>query len=303
MSELSEAEKRKILRERRQKKFGKEAASSRLAKITGQTENSFLSTESPLSSRESSVPATKATVPDSNEDSTKLMDELIAKATSKGSSAPSSASAKTGNPELDLFAQLAQLQQDAGLGGKDAAGAADGTDIFSQLMMSMQQDQTQATGPGAASQQPIDAAVLEAHNIAVNKLKSYSILVKWIFFLLPYLYYITHSSRDPFQQSAVNFALNRSNFFTVFTTFEIVALSIYYQLLISAEKSHKVNTLNSNSKILKWVSMVPPGLLPISNLTGKVSQALQYWDVVSMYLTDLCFAIVVAGFFQYYHSL
>ncbi|CUS23303.1 LAQU0S09e01750g1_1 [Lachancea quebecensis] len=306
MSEISDAERRRILREKRQQKFSKGGASTRLAKITGQTENSFLSTESPLDSRESSYPAQETKSSTGNEDSTKQMDELLAKATSKttskASSPPGSAEQQSGNPELDLFAQIAKLQQNAN-NGTDPADPSGAPDIFAQLMASMQQDESKGGSPGATAQQPIDPAVVEAHNIAVNKLKSYTILVKWLFFLLPYLYYITRSARDAFQHNAVNYVLDKSNFFTVFTTFEIVALSVYYQLLMSAEKSHNVNTLDNNSKILKLVSMVPPGLVPIPNLRGKVVQALQYWDVVSMYLTDLCFAIVLAGFFQYYHSM
>ncbi|SCU82434.1 LANO_0B06216g1_1 [Lachancea nothofagi CBS 11611] len=297
MSEISETEKRRLLRERRQQKFGKGGATSRLAKITGQTENSFLSTESPIDSK-SSTPEPSGR--NSNEDSTKQMDELLAqihqqqpKKTDQGGAAK--------NPELDLFAQLAKMQQ----GDASAPTATSETpDIFAQLLKSVQMDQQPQQGiESVFGNQPIDAAVLEAHNVAVNKLKAYTIVVKWFFFILPYVYYISHTGREAFQLTTVDFVMNRSNFFTIFTSFEVVTLSVYYQLLMSAEKSHNINTLNSNSKILKLVSMVPPGLVPIPNLRGKISQALQYWDVLSMYLTDMAFAILLTGIFQYYHAM
>ncbi|SCU91586.1 LADA_0F10836g1_1 [Lachancea dasiensis] len=315
MSETTESEKRRLLRERRQQKFGNGQASSRLAKITGQSDKSFLSTESPLDSRNSSPSpewsgsAASTGSPTNNQDSTKQMDELLAQLAQKGpkkpTTAPTATPEPTRNPELDLFAQLAKMQQETS--STPGNGTPDTPDIFAQLMKSVQMDQQAQQSAEKAfagvGGPPIDAAVLEAHNASVNKLKSYTILIKWVFFILPYIYYVTHTSREIFQLNSMNHLTQPANFFTVFTTFEIVTLSVYYQLLLSAEKSHKINTLNSNSKVMKLLSMVPPGLIPISNLTGKVSQALQYWDVISMYLTDLAFAILLIGIFQYYHAI
>ncbi|SCU96107.1 LAME_0F14906g1_1 [Lachancea meyersii CBS 8951] len=301
MSETSEAEKRRILRERRQQKFGNGGGSSRLAKITGQTDNSFLSTDSPLDSNSSS-PGPVAQK--DNQESTKEMDELLARLAQNESKHVKDVGPKSSakSPELDLFAQLVKMQ------GGDAStqGATPETpDLFAELMKSMQADSQQGAQPDfpfGTCQPPIDAAVLAAHNASVNKLKAYTIIVKWVFFILPYIYYTTHAARKTFESSDMEAVTSKFSFFTIFTTFEIVTLSVYYQLLLSAEKSHHINTLNSNSKILSLVSMIPPGLVPIKNLPGKTSQALQYWDVLSMYLTDLAFTILLIGLFQYYWS-
>lgn len=287
MSELSEAEKRRILRERRQKKFSNGGASSRLNQITGQTEKSFLSTESPLDSR-SSTPSTPTPAPTNNEQSTKQMEELLASisppsSASKGNKPKSEGSS---NPQMDLFAQLAKMQQ------SDAnESTPDTPDIFAQLLKSVQQQESAQS----SSEPPADAAMIEAHNKKVNKLKAFTVLIKWLFFLTPYIIYITNPAHNVVGSSLLDSMLKRSNFFTVFTSFEVVAISVYYQILLSVEKSHKVNTLQSNSKILQLVSMVPEGLIPIRDLRGKASLALQYWDVLSMYLTDLCFALVLMG--------
>ncbi|SCU98626.1 LAFA_0G19218g1_1 [Lachancea sp. 'fantastica'] len=305
MSADAQAEKRRLLREKRQQKFGNGGGSSRLAKITGQTDNSFLSTDSPLDSKSTTPTPTPAHVEDAgNKDSTKEMDELLARVAQSeprtGKIAnQNQTSAK--NPELDLFAQLAKMQS----GESGSPGATPETpDIFAQLMKSMQSDSQQ--GPQDAGdfpfgnvQPPIDAAVLAAHNASINKLKAYTIIVKWLFFILPYVYYTARSARDKFQSSTLEAVTQKFSFFTIFTTFEILTISVYYQLLLSAEKSHHINTLNSNSKIMSLVSMIPPGLIPIKNLHGKISQTLQYWDVLSMYLTDLAFTILLIGIFQY----
>ncbi|CEP62389.1 GET complex subunit GET2 LALA0_S05e04544g [Lachancea lanzarotensis] len=302
MSEDAQTEKRRLLREKRQQKFGNGGGSSRLAKITGQADNSFLSTDSPLDSNSTTPTPGKET---GNKDSTQEMDELLARVAhsepKNGRSVDQNQTSGQKNPELDLFAQLAKLQS----GESNSPGATPETpDIFAQLMKSMQTgsqqgEQNPGDFPFGNGQPPIDAAVLAAHNASVNKLKAYTIIVKWVFFILPYVYYTARSSRETFQSSTLNAVTDKFSFFTIFTTFEILTMSVYYQLLLSAEKSHHINTLNSNSKIMSLVSMIPPGLVPVKNLHGKISQTLQYWDVISMYLTDLAFTILLIGIFQY----
>lgn len=288
MSDLSEAEKRKILRERRQKKFNNGGASSRLNKITGQVD-SKLSTESPLETPRSKIieTAKNDTVIDSPDPEIPNIDDHVKKQTP---------TAKVDDAQVNLFKQLADMQKDGST-----------PDLFS-LLKSMNGENGEEspfskmeTSPQDAPT-PVDTELLKYHDYLVNTLKAKSILIKWLFFLLPYLYLVTRGGRTPLIPVPAMFAilLDPSYFFMIFTSFEMVATSIYYQKLQSIEKTHKINTLDNSSKIIKLVSMVPEGIIPIPNLKGKAVLALQYWDVLSLFLTDICFVLLFMGIMAYF---
>lgn len=298
MSELSDAEKRRLLRERRQKKFSNGGASSRLNKITGQVPDSQLDTSSPLDSPSvSEVPTPVASGPAvGNEASTLEMDELIA-SISKPPSAempprshvPRSVqedrleTPETVNPQVDLFKQLMGSQQPDG--------------STPDLMSIFQSMNGEADGeiPPLFESEPVDQKMLDYHNFLVNRLKAWSIILKWLI-LFPFVYFVTRESHSlPLPQWLVE----PSNFFSVFVGFEIVATSVYYQRLHSIEKNNNVNTLRNNSKIAKLVSLLPAQGLPIANLKGKILMGLQYWDVLSMLITDICFVLILMGVCSY----
>lgn len=273
MSSLTEAEKRKLLRERRQKKFANGGASSRLNKITGQSD-SHLNTESPLDNPKNEPVLDKAPV---------------AKETSvdQGVNTEQQQAADPENdPQVQLLKQLASMQNE----GSDST-----PDIFS-LLGSMQKNADGTENAAPAMEAPVDPILLNYHNYLVNRLKAWAILLKWII-LLPYLYVITRGAETRICPSSgpLGNLCDPTNFFMVFTSFEIVATSAYYQKLQTIEKNNKVNTLDSNSKIIKIVSMVPEGILPIRNIKGKVVLLMQYWDVLSVFITDVCLVLVAFG--------
>ncbi|SMN19914.1 similar to Saccharomyces cerevisiae YER083C GET2 Subunit of the GET complex [Maudiozyma saulgeensis] len=281
MSNLSEAEKRKILRERRQKKFANGGASSRLNKITGQSD-SHLNTESPLDN-----PTNEPVLPAERKVERTLSQEDIL-----NGKEPSEAE---NIPQVELLKQLASMQNE----GSDST-----PDLFSLLSSMQKNGMPTANGtdelPSNIPVEPlVDPAMLNYHNYLVNRLKAWTILLKWIV-LVPFLYLVTRG--ESFESASVLGPLSNladsTNFFMVFTSFEIVATSIYYQRLQSIERNNKVNTLDNNSKIVKMVSMIPEGLLPIKNIKGKVVTLLQYWDVLAMFISDICLVLIVIGIFQ-----
>lgn len=290
MSELSEAEKRKILRERRQKKFSNGGGSTRLNKITGQVD-SKLSTESPLDSSRSSP----IVITEKKDVSTDFPDPEIPTIGADAKKNVTSTS-DAGEAQVNLFKKLADMQQ----GGsnpdlfsllKSMNGDASNESLFQNLPSSQEGEIT-----------PVDTELLKYHDYLVNRLKAKTILIKWLFFLLPYLYLVTRDGRPsliPVPEIFTIF-LDPSYFFMIFTSFEMVVTSIYYQKLQSIEKTNKVNTLDNSSKIVKLVSMVPEGIIPIPNLKGKITLALQYWDVLSLFLTDLCFVLLFMGILAYF---
>ncbi|EDO15059.1 hypothetical protein Kpol_411p4 [Vanderwaltozyma polyspora DSM 70294] len=290
-SELSETEKRKLIRERRQKKFSNGGASARLNRITGQAENSQLDTESPLDSKSSRETTPTVTKVDSN---TEEMDELLENiATSPSNKVEKSQKKKeqatspqeTIDPELEIFKQLAENQQN------DVSTP----DLFSMLRSMKDNMAKSAATDTNPPLEPVDQQLLDYNNYLINNLKVWSIIFKWCFFLIPYLFALTRS--EPISFLPEQFS-NPSNFFMIFLSFEIVATSIYFQKLQNIEKSNKINGFQSNNKIVNLVSLIPEGVLPVPDIKGKVIMALQYWDVFSMFLTDICFVLVMMGLFK-----
>ncbi|CCH63124.1 hypothetical protein TBLA_0J01280 [Henningerozyma blattae CBS 6284] len=293
MTEISEAEKRRILRERRQKKFASGGAKSRLEKITGQA-GSLMTTESPIGTN---VKEATSELHSGNGASASLSRTAeVAKekpAVIEDISNPSQ-QGKVDNPSVEIFKQLATNNPDS---------VNSTPDLFS-LLGSMSGVSGVPNEPGLPDlsnfqmSTSVDQDILKYHNYLVDRLKVWSILIKWIFFLLPLAYLITRteesSSIIPIPES-LQFITSKSNFFTVFITFEIVATSIYYQQLMSIEKANKVDTLQNNSMILKVLSFIPADKFPIANIRSLVGLGLQYWDVLYMFLGDLCFMLVILG--------
>ncbi|KAK5779122.1 GET complex subunit GET2 PWA37_003974 [Arxiozyma heterogenica] len=290
MNELSEAEKRRILRERRQKKFSNGGGSSRLNKITGQID-SKLSTESPLDSRpnnlrksekkESILTAPNPAIPSINNNNKKHID-----------------TSKVDNVEINLFKQLADMQNNGSNSDlfslfKSLNNETDDNSLSKNLLKATRTDEKTT---------PVDTALLKYHNYLVNTLKAKTILIKWLFFILPYLYLVTRNGRPSIVllPKMFNVLLDPSYFFMIFTSFEMVATSIYYQKLQAIEKIHNINTLDHSNKIVKLVAMIPEGVVPIPNLKGKIILLLQYWDVLSLFLTDICFVLIMMGIVAYY---
>ncbi|CAI1955604.1 hypothetical protein SEUBUCD646_0E01710 [Saccharomyces eubayanus] len=286
MAELTEAEKRRLLRERRQQKFSNGGASSRLNKITGQA-SSHLNAESPLD-----APSIPTGTP----------------VESSGVATPASKNDSSAAPQFDLLKQLAAMQGQGPGSGSGSPPDSSTPDLFS-LLSSMNTGMPGAEGTPSLGQAspmaPINQAALDYHDYLLNKLKAWTILVKWVFFLLPYLFLLTRPnaavwSAFAFAQSAWFAPLrNPSNFTTVFATFEFLSISIYYQLLKNVEHKSKIRNLQDTNKLVKLVSLVPEGMIPIPNLKGKIVTALQYWDLLSMLITDISFVLIMLGLLTY----
>ncbi|CAH01460.1 GET complex subunit GET2 [Kluyveromyces lactis] len=298
-TELSDAEKRKLLRERRQQKFSNGGASSRLNKITGQQQNSFLSSTSVLDEPK--------VTPSGNKKSSNVSDEEVEKSTKEiqdllssipGNKDNSETDAAETNPEVALFQQLLKMQQQGG-GFQNGSPDASTPDLFSSLL----NNDTNTTA-SATQMLPnfVDEKVLKYYKFKVSKLKSYIILIKWAL-LAPYVYFIMHPNPTVLQASnLLSQIVERSNFFSIFTGLEIVFISIYYQMLKKLQRDNNVTATQNAGGILKYLTMIPEGILPIRNIQGKIGLALEYFDVASMYVTDICFVLVLFGVMKYYHS-
>lgn len=286
MSELSEAEKRKILRERRQNKFSNGGGASRLNKITGQAD-SHLSTDSPLDQRKQETSSPSFDDPPEHEvtEATNIPTKSNSKATPE---------LPANNPQVDLFKKLASMENK-----NDST-----PDLFS-ILKSMNGTGSE-NGPindlAQAEISPVDQELLKYHDYLVNRLMAKTILCKWVFFIIPYIYLVSRGNRSTLipVPDFLSIFTNPSYFFMIFTTFEMIATSIYYQKLQTIEKAHNVNKLDTSNKIIKLITLIPEGLIPISDLKGKVILLLQYWNVLSLFLSDICFVLFITGIISYF---
>lgn len=279
MSELSETEKRRILRERRQNKFSKGGGASRLNKITGQVD-SHLSTESPLDRKKDNVVPTSFDDPPEHE---------VTETTPSISSSNAKSEATTNNPQIDLMKKIAAMENE-----KESS-----PDLFAAMKGFGLGDDSNLPQPDMS---PVDQELIKYHDYLVNRLKAKTILFKWIFFIIPYIYLISRGNKSTFVPipSFLSIFTDPSYFFMIFTSFEMVATSVYYQKLQTIEKAHNVNKLDTSNMIIKLVTLIPEGLLPFTDLKGKVILLLQYWDILSLFLSDICFVLFITGIISYF---
>ncbi|AET41283.1 GET complex subunit GET2 Ecym_7464 [Eremothecium cymbalariae DBVPG len=291
VSELSETEKRKLLRDRRKQKFSNGGASSRLTKITNQPSGGVMSTETFLEDElPSSTSKSDQSVIPNVEESTKEMDTLLANV-----GKPAETRSTKTNPEVALLQQLMGMQEEFRVPKDDNT-----PDLFSQMLNQSAKTQTMRS-PDADL---VDQSKVTMHTYQARKLKAYTYLIRWLL-LLPLVYHmmLPTPSTLPLISSLTRFFVDKPNFFMIFSTFEVISISIYYQALLKLERTNKVNTLSNTSKIVTWAGLVPEGVLPISNIPRKIMLAMHYWDILSMYLTDLSFCLIIAGLLGYYNAL
>ncbi|KAH3902719.1 GET complex subunit GET2 SCDLUD_000304 [Saccharomycodes ludwigii] len=321
MSELTDAEKLKILRERRAQKFKRNgAATERLNKITGET--NLLSTESPLEKQQTNT-TNSSTSSFHNLTSTEEMDELVHTAQKKtgplqhSNQADNNATQYT-NPDKEqkesLNAQI-KLLKELVANEKDGNISSSTSDIDSEQVFQLLNGGNDLGNASPFGNIPINAGAQNNPQLVaysknkINKFKAWLVVIRWGLFLLPYIYFITNPKFDansltpssPMLSKYIPLLFDKQNFFTVFITFEICMISIYYQFKNSLYKETKVQPLSTN-KILSLLGMIPDGLLPFSNVQGKINAVLQYWDVFGIFLTDTAFVLVVVGVISYLHT-
>lgn len=302
MSTLSASEKRKLLRERRQQKFSNGGASNRLNKITGQQSNSFLSNDSPLDqvSVEKSdemklgLGELRDNESSSVERSTKQMEELL----STLSEPHANQDAQPSNPELALFQQLLKAQQNAS-GLEPGSVGASTPDLFGSLLS----ETKAATSAANMSADAIfaDQSTVTYYNFQVARVKSYITLLKWVI-LIPLIFAVLHPNPDLLLHSRLSLLTDKSNFFMIFTSLEVTFISIYYQVLTNLQRKLNLSASQNIGGMFKYLTMIPEGILPVNNLQSKIALIARYMDVISMYVTDISFVIVLLGLMKYYHS-
>lgn len=285
-SALPESEKCRILRERRKQKFMNDGGSSRLAKITGQQPSSFLSTESPVKNLINYSEKQEEKEFESLQESRNIDDTL----TRKLSVEKPNCDMDTTEPQIALLRKFMNTEQckqgDVDEKDLDFLSSLVGSDVVRDKSIEFNASENSST---------------ETHSYKVRCLRVYSILFRWsMLFLMVYFAISSHNSRIG---NMLRNLFERSGFFAVFLTFEILGISVYFHALRSLERLSGINTVYSSNRLISWASLIPEGILPIANIPGKLMILMHYWDVVSMGLTDLSFCIVSVGLIRFFHNL
>lgn len=311
MSSVSEEERKRILRERRQAKMSKGKASERLntilnqgASVNANSAVSVLDTPEAASTSIDSKPEVTEVDDDIVHDDPEIQDidtviQKIAKTDSLGE-----------NPAQppDMDALFNQIFGGAGGAGMPSGGTGDGAgnaDPFSQMMMQMM------GGQGGDKSNPFAGSGAQgfpeasSYDSEMAKYTEYQHQVyKWRFLIVRYglilINFVYHYLNEPFFRSSSLIAVraetfNTSSFMTWFVSCEVLVLSAYYVLCFSRFNHH----VSGNSWVIKLLDMGLMVLPKLAQYKQLVITLFGYYDLLSIVLNDVSFMVILFGLTSY----
>lgn len=286
MSDVSAAEKQRILRERRQAKMAKGNASDRL--------NSILS-------QGSSVKATSAV---------SVLDKPAAPATASANAAADADpdvsdieqlinSRNTDTPLLPEQPDIDDILNKMLNGGVPRPGL-DDQDPFSQMLNMLQnQDGNTPMPESAASEDASYNAQLAAYHMYQQKVwKARFLVVRFIAVVANFFYHYLTVPDQAFLSSSYSYVRGLTpqtpvqSFIVWFLTAELVIMTSFY--LISSH-NHLFQASSDRSFIIKGLSMGSMVLPQLAQLQPLVRQLLGYWELVSILVGDVSLVVVLFG--------
>lgn len=304
MSTLSEAEKRKILRERRLNKI-KKSGEERLNKITGgnHTKLKGESVETPVESVSTATQSNKSKRISQNFDETvddtqdpeiedianhePVIDESEAQEFERAlqqllrSEQHQHSSTTEANPQFDLLNQLL-----SGASGVD--GGASGFPNFGDL--------SQFSTPPQSAEDHALAQELSEYKRALNdKYKAKFLLTKFVVFAMTTLYFIFTSTEEFNYKSSIApiIRYNQDNLrlFKYFTALEMIFTSVYY-FHLSSQRDSEYNY--QYSWLLKYLGYIPDAFLG-AVWKGRIRLVVKYLELLNFTLFGLAVIIVTFG--------
>jgi len=274
-TEIDASTRKKLaLREKRKQQMqSKGAGSNRLQKITGGA-NSLMDSDSVLDKPKPVVSAepTKA----------ESMD-FLKQLTQKQQLKQQMDGAPEGMPDL-----MEMMKQMGMPGGEDGG--------MDQMMNMMKNFAPGAEGmSGQPNASPVEPEVQVYHTAKLKQFQYRLLFIKWFFILTPYLYLLTH----PQNTSLGAFFNDRKNFLMIFSTLEVLSVSLNFAYSNKLEKLTKYRE-TPGGKIISYLKFVPNGILPF-DLHKIVTTALTWFGVVNGALIDFSFVVIVLVLLSYYH--
>lgn len=332
-AQLSEAEKRKLLRERRQAKMAKGNASSRLNTILSQgasvttqvtsvldkSQESTESEEQETPSSSSPASADTTSLPSHHDDDPDIQD-ITSIATQTFASPTPPIGEETPEDIDEIFRKVFQQASAAsglrGSGGIGAGGApGDLNDPMAQFMKMFTEGANDsqsdllnaaAAASGGAAADPTAnkyQTELYAYNVYQQNLWKFRFLiVRYLFTGFNFFYHfftipdqLFHASSHPYVRGLVS-PTPLTGFITWFFTAEVLIVASYYMISV---KTGIFNTKHENHLIMKGISLGSMFLPQLTQIRPYISRGLAYYDLIGIVLGDLSLVVVLFGLLSF----
>lgn len=269
-SDMDASTKKKLaLREKRKQQMkSKGAGSSRLQKITGGA-NSLMDADSVLDKPKPVVSAEPTEA-----ESMDFMKQLAQKQQTNA------------NPEG--MPDLMEMMKQMGMPGGEDGG-------MDQMMNMMKNFAPGAEGMAGQQAAAVTPEVQLYHTTKLKQFQYRLLFIKWFVVLAPYLYLLTH----PGNSALGAFFNDRKNFLMIFSTIEVLSVSLSFAFTNKLEKVTKYKQTSGGS-IISYLKFIPNGILPF-DLHKVVTTALTWFSVVNGALIDFSFVVIVLVLLSYYH--
>lgn len=172
-------------------------------------------------------------------------------------------------------------------------GGAGEEDPIQSMMMNMMKQQQSSAGESTAD--PVYEADLLKYNVYQQKaLKFRFLIIRMLSVVINFFYHFY--TVDNFKAASYSYIrqaiVPKTNFTVVFMTIEMVILSSYYVINNNRKMAGNVSEDNFLLKIVSMASMVLP---MVQNFQPVITQAVKYYEILSMFLGDLALVVFLFG--------
>lgn len=296
MSELSQEEKKRILRERRQAKMAKGQASARL--------NNILSQGSSVH-QASAVSVLDEPKKEESEAKTTAIDHHTEEFDDPGIQDISAVEEVRNTQQPPLTEEIDKMFQNIFAGATpDNGDSAAGNDQFSQMMMNMFKNsdmpQGESSNPDAQPAQLEYQTQLAAYHAYEQRKWTFRfLLVRYTTIVSAFFYYFVNF--NSFRASSLSVVRETTNYeargFTTFIlSFEIAVLSSYY--LIGSSKGF-LKTARENNFIFKAIGFGSAFLPQLQSYKPLIGNLLGYYALFNMLFSDFALIVVLFGLLSF----
>lgn len=297
---LSQEEKRRLLRERRQAKMAKGKASDRLNNILSQG-SSVKDTSKAVSVLDAKDDSTAA--PGREAISSAISDPVINEHDDPDIMDIDNVTPDTKVDEADIDKMLSNIFG-GNVGGSGAGGNQE--DFLANMMNMMKQGDGPEGSPNMTDSQEELAyqTQLNAYNTYQKKMWKFRFLIIRYSAVLVNFFYHYVSIEDYSFSSSAHFYIRglapqaiTKSFFTWFMTCEIAILASFFFVISSKNLNANSQDGNLLLKILSMGTMVLPQLRTYQPLVARLAS---YWELFGMLLADVFLVVVLFGFISIY---
>ncbi|CAI8497244.1 unnamed protein product [Hanseniaspora opuntiae] len=169
------------------------------------------------------------------------------------------------------------------------------TEAWTRMMNMMKNFAPGAEGMAGQQAAAVTPEVQLYHTAKLKQFQYRLLFIKWFVVLAPYLYLLTH----PGNSALGAFFNDRKNFLMIFSTIEVLSVSLSFAFTNKLEKVTKYKQTPGGS-IISYLKFIPNGILPF-DLHKVVTTALTWFSVVNGALIDFSFVVIVLVLLSYYH--